>query len=71
MVGIIAPLLSAQGQQPAMIETYRLIADAWTHSAVRPLRGDLAVLDEGRWLFPGVAELADSVSQIRQQWGYK
>jgi len=31
-----------------MPKTYRLIADAWSHSAVRPTQENPAVLDESK-----------------------
>ena len=53
-----------------MVETYRLAADAWSQSADKPAHENLAVLDEGMWLFWSDAELADKVAKLRAQWGY-
>jgi hypothetical protein len=67
---VLDPLFAARARPPAMAETYRLIADVWSHSADKPTLGDLAVLDEGTRLFWTDAALADSVTKLRKQWGY-
>jgi hypothetical protein len=67
---VLGPLSAARAQVPAMTATYRLIADAWAHSAAKPSREDLAVLDEGVRLFPPDSALADTASGLYAQWGY-
>ena len=67
---VLDPLLDARARPPAMPETYRFIADVWSHSADKPALGELAVLDEGTKLFWTDAALADSVAKLRLQWGY-
>lgn len=49
---VLTPLFTAREQVPALPEVYELIADVWSHSAVTPNRGHLAVLSEGIALFP-------------------
>jgi len=67
---VLDPLFAAMERPPAMSGTYRLIADVWSHSADKPALRDLAVLDEGTRLFWSDAALADSVTKLREQWGY-
>jgi hypothetical protein len=57
-------------QPPAMVETYRLIAKVWSHSAIKPTKEHLAVLDEGMMFFWSDKGLADDVNALRSQWGY-
>jgi hypothetical protein len=54
---IFTPLFAVREQAPPLPEIYELIAQVWTHSAYRPTRNHLAVLDEGVRLFPRRSEL--------------
>jgi hypothetical protein len=53
-----------------MVETYRLMAKAWSQSAIKPTKDHLAILDEGMALFWPDKGLADDVNALRSQWGY-
>jgi hypothetical protein len=68
---VLDPLFLARQQPPAMVDTYRLIAKAWSRSAIRPTKEHLGVLDEGLKFFWSDTELASDVHELRSQWGYE
>ena len=70
LASVLGPLFIARQQPPAMVETYRLMAKAWSQSAIKPTKEHLAVLDEGMMLFWSDKGLADDVNALRSQWGY-
>lgn len=70
VAAVLGPLLVARNQTPSMAETYRLMADTWSHSAVKPTLEDFAVLDRGVRLFWRNFALANAVEKLRIQWGY-
>lgn len=67
--GVIAPLLTARLQLPALPEVYELMADAWTSSAVPPRSDDVVLLIEGARLFPGRLKLVYEVAGLSLQAG--
>jgi hypothetical protein len=70
LASVLGPLFTARQQPPALVETYRLMAKAWSQSAIKPTKEHLAVLDEGMALFWPDKGLADDVNALRSQWGY-
>ena len=70
LASVLGPLFTARQQPPAMVETYRLMAKAWSQSAIKPTKDHLAILDEGMALFWPDKGLADDVNALRSQWGY-
>jgi hypothetical protein len=68
---VLDPLFVARDEKPALVETYLLIADAWSHCTVKPEPGNLAVLDEGRQFFPRATNLAYATAVLNAKWGYK
>jgi hypothetical protein len=63
-VTVFTPLFTARPLQPALVDTYRLIARAWAHCESLPTRAHLAVLDEGVVLFPRDAELVHQTAEL-------
>jgi len=70
LASVLGPLFVARQQPPAMVETYRLMAKAWSQSAIKPTKEHLAVLDEGMMFFWPDKGLAEAVNALRSQWGY-
>jgi hypothetical protein len=69
MTAILTPLFEARKLQPALPETYELIAEAWARSALPPKPEHLAVLDEGIRAFPRDSALLYRAAQLYQQAG--
>ena len=61
---VLAPLFTARSQPPPLPEVYELIADVWSHSAVPPTHGHLAVLSEGVALFPRRSSLVQRAAAL-------
>ncbi|MBI2517184.1 MAG: hypothetical protein HYV95_09735 [Opitutae bacterium] len=68
---VLEPLFAARERKPALVETYRLIAEVWACSEVQPTRGHLAVLQEGVRFFPWDEELRDKTRALHRQFGYE
>ncbi|MDR2676173.1 MAG: hypothetical protein LBC18_15250 [Opitutaceae bacterium] len=62
---VLQRLFAARELTPALPETYRLIAEAWTRSGTPPAPEHLAVLDEGVHRFPGDAGLVCQAAELR------
>jgi hypothetical protein len=69
VAAVLTPLLEARNRPPALPETYELIATTWTHSAVAPTPGNLAVLDEGIRAFPRDSALLYGAARLYHQAG--
>ena len=69
MAGVLTPLFEARKLQPALPETYELIAAAWAQSAAAPTPENLAVLDEGIRAFPRDSDLLYTAAQLYSQAG--
>jgi hypothetical protein len=69
VAAVLTPLFEARKHQPALPETYELIATAWTQSAVAPTPANLAVLDEGVRAFPRESALLYRAAQLYRQAG--
>jgi hypothetical protein len=67
---VLAPLLIARRQSPALPQVFGLVAQTWAISAVAPQREDLAVLDEGAKLFPQHAELVQLAAMFYFDRGF-
>jgi tetratricopeptide (TPR) repeat protein len=68
---VLRPLFAAREAQPPLVETYELIAEAWTASVAQPTRRHLAVLDEGVRLFPRRAPLVLSAAELNLRFGFR
>lgn len=69
MTAVLTPLFEARKLQPALPETYELIATAWAGSAQLPKPDNLAVLDEGIRAFPRNSALLYRAAQLYNQAG--
>lgn len=67
---IFTPLYAARTQAPPIPEVYELIARGWLHSAVKPTRGHLAVLDEGVRFFPRRLDLLYDTASLYAAGGF-
>lgn len=70
VAGVLAPLFTARSQLPPLPEVYELIADVWSHSAVPPTPGHLAVLSEGVSLFPRRPSLVQRAAALFLDHGH-
>lgn len=68
---VLAPLMIARKQAPALAEVYELMAEVWSNSAVTPQRADLAALAEGVGRFPQRAELLYRAAVLFSAQGMK
>ncbi|HET7537339.1 MAG TPA: hypothetical protein VFJ90_12850, partial [Candidatus Didemnitutus sp.] len=66
---VLTPLFKARNFPPPLPETYKLIAETWSVSAVQPSVGNLAVLDEGIRKFPRQSPLLYQSAQLYQRIG--
>jgi hypothetical protein len=69
VAAVLTPLFEARKHQPALPETYELIATAWLQSAVAPTAANLAVLDEGVRAFPRESALLYRAALLYRQAG--
>jgi hypothetical protein len=69
VAAVLAPLFKARNYPPPLPETYNLIAEAWSASAVQPSAANLAVLDEGIRRFPRQSPLLLQAAQLYRQIG--
>jgi hypothetical protein len=67
---VLKPLFAARKLAILDAAGYILIAKAWTHCAAKPLPANLAVLDEGRQLYPFDTALCLSAARAYAKWGY-
>lgn len=61
---VLTPLFTARKQAPPIPEVYELIADVWSHSAIVPNSGHLAVVAEGVSLFPRRSSLVHRAASL-------
>lgn len=64
MADVLEPLFQALALPPALPETYELIAEAWTLSAVRPTLENVQVLGDGVVKFPRNSTLTYEAAQL-------
>ena len=69
MAAVLTPLFQARARPPALPETYALIAEAWSLSAIPPRRDHLAVLDEGVRTFPRDTGLVLAAARLNARIG--
>jgi tetratricopeptide (TPR) repeat protein len=70
LVHVLAPLFEARRCQPVLPDTYRLIAEAWRCSYVRPTAAQLEVLEEGFTRFPRDDEILVGIAETFAVCGY-
>jgi hypothetical protein len=68
---VLELLFAARERKPALVETYRLIAEVWERSEVQPTRGHLAVLNEGVRFFPWDDALSEKTKALHRRFGYE
>jgi hypothetical protein len=66
---IIAPLLQARSLEPALPETYHIMAEAWEQSAELPNPAQVHLVGEGAMYFPTDAELVFRTAQLYAKAG--
>lgn len=71
MATLLTPLFAARKQQPALPETYELMAAAWGRAPVAPRREHLEPIEEGAYLFPRRAELVWRVAELNLRHGFR
>jgi hypothetical protein len=67
---VLRPLFAIRKQAYLNAEGYRLIAEAWSQSKIKPTLPNLAVLQEGLELYPFDANLILSTTQVYFHWGF-
>lgn len=71
VAGILGPLLAIIKRSWKLEASgYKLMADTWTRSVVKPSRSNLAVLLDGIDRYPLDSSLVCSVAKLCAQWGY-
>jgi hypothetical protein len=61
---IIMPVLQSLHAAPPLVETYGLLAEAWSHAATSPPPDQLAILNAGAHLFPQFASYVARVIEF-------
>jgi tetratricopeptide (TPR) repeat protein len=69
MAAVLAPLLKGRTLQPALPETYRIMAEAWELSATSPAPANVHVIGEGVMKFPFDSSLALLTAQLYARAG--
>jgi tetratricopeptide (TPR) repeat protein len=69
MAEVFAPLLQARSLEPALPETYHIMAEAWEQSAELPNPTQVHLVGEGAMYFPTDAELVFRTAQLYAKAG--
>ena len=64
LAAVLAPLLEARARQPVGVETYQLMAKAWSNSAIEPSPANIHLLGEGVMRFPFDAKLTRDTAAL-------
>jgi hypothetical protein len=67
---LLTLLFAARDRKPLLVDTYRLIGEVWSRSAVTPSRDQLAVLDEGLQFFPWDDSIRQQAASLYKRFGY-
>ena len=67
---VLDPLFTVRDQPPALPEIYELMAEIWSHSAMRPTTVHLAAIEQGVKLFPRNAALVYRAAELRARHGF-